>query len=118
MLSFGNLKSALDSISAILTANLNFRVVTLIIEVISEVQSDFFKGRKWKTDKEFMDSFDIVRGIRYWCIGKCFGRFSAFTTNEAAIFWQYKTVSVQSNQASLDEWVSFEEPEVNFHNRK
>ena len=65
-----------------------------------------------------MDSFDIVRGIRYWRIGKCFGRFSAFTANEAAIFWQHKTVSVQSNQASLDERVSFEESEVNFHNRK
>ena len=81
MLSFGNLKSALDSISAILTANLNFRVVTLIIEVISEVQSDFFKGRKWKTDKEFMDSFDIVRGICYWCIGKCSCAYSSFAAN-------------------------------------
>ena len=59
-----------------------------------------------------MDSFDIVRGIRYWRIGKCFGRYSAFTANEAAIFWQHKTVSVQSDQASLDEWVPFEEPEV------
>ena len=61
-----------------------------------------------------MDSFDIVRGIRYWRIGKCFGRYSSFTTNKAAIFWQHKTVSIQSNKASLDERVSFEEPEVNF----
>ena len=65
-----------------------------------------------------MDSFDIVRGIRYWRIGKCFGRYSAFTANEAAIIWQHKTVSVQSDQAFIDEWVPFEEPEVNLHSRK
>ena len=52
-----------------------------------------------------MDSFDIVRGICDWCIGKCSCTNGSFTTNEKKIIWFFQTASIQSYKDSFDERV-------------
>lgn len=63
-----------------------------------------------KTDKEFMDSSDIVGGICDWCIGKCSCAHGSFTANEKKIFWNFQTVSIQSYKDSFDERVHTVKP--------